>query len=534
MWPKFDFKLKLLRIGVRRTIYRNGRQLIMTAKKILFNATSSEKRVALLENEKVVELVVERPDTYRIVGNIYRGKVTSILPGLQAAFVEIGLDRSSFLHASDIEPSVLLNEGDALMEHYSWNDPARRRKIVRIPIEKMLQKGQQVLVQVIKEPIGTKGAKLTTQISIAGRFLVLVPDADFIGVSKQTSDFKKRRRLKQLIAQLKPPGVGFIVRTIGLKVSETEFVAEIHMLLDAWRKASEEALKGSGPKLVYRELGITTRVIRDFFSEDVSEVYVDQEDDYREIQSYLNALSPDLCKRVVLYKEKTPLFDRFNIEKDLERLLKRKVWLRSGGYILIDRTEALVAIDVNTGRNVGKTKLEDTIFQTNMEAVGEICRQLRLRDIGGLIVVDFIDMRFTQHQKQLEDVMHKTLEADPAPTSYTGLSRFGLMEITRKRVRPELQEFYTDECHACNGLGWVFSPEAVTAKIDRELRRSTGGPHDVRIAVHSAVAAYLLQDNAKVKQMLENEHHCKLFFEVDEELDQDEYNFIGAAGQGKR
>lgn len=506
----------------------------MSSKKILFNATSSEKRVALIENEKVVELVVERPDTYRLVGNIYRGKVTSILPGLQAAFIEIGLDRSSFLHASDIEPSVLLNEGDALMERYSWNDPARRRKIVRIPIEKLLQKGQQVLVQVIKEPIGTKGAKLTTQISIAGRFLVLVPDADFIGVSKQTSDFKKRRRLKQLIAQIKPPGVGFIVRTIGLKVSESEFVSEIHMLVDAWRKASEEALKGSGTKLVYRELGITTRVIRDFFSEDVGEVYVDQEDDYREIQSYLNALSPDLCKRVVLYKDKIPLFDRFNIEKDLERLLKRKVWLRSGGYILIDRTEALVAIDVNTGRNVGKNKLEDTIFETNMEAVGEICRQLRLRDIGGLIVIDFIDMRFTQHQKQLEDAMLKALDADPTTTSATGLSKFGLMEITRKRVRPELQEFYTDVCHACNGLGWVFSPETVTARIDRELRRTPNRQPEIRISVHPAVSAYLMQDNAKVKQMFENEHNCKLLFEIDEELDQDEYNFIEpAAKQGR-
>jgi ribonuclease G len=498
----------------------------MIPKKILFNATATEKRAALLEHDKIVELVVERPDHYRLVGNIYRGKVTSVLPGLQAAFVDVGLDRSAFLHASDIEPSVLLNEDDALLERYRWSEAANRRKVIHIPIEKILQKGQEVLVQVIKEPIGTKGAKLTTQISIAGRFLVLVPDADFIGVSKRTQDLKKRRRLKELIAQLKPPGLGFIVRTIGLKVSETEFVNEIHMLLAAWRSARDEALKGVGPKLIYREMGITTRVIRDLFSEDVTEVAVDQEEDFKEIVSYLNALSPDLCRRVIHYKGKEPLFDKYNIENDLERLLKRKVWLRSGGYVLIDRTEALVAIDVNTGRNVGKTKLEDTIFQTNMEAVGEICRQLRLRDIGGLIVIDFIDMRSLQHRKHVENAMQKALDADPTTTSCTNLSKFGLLEITRKRVRPELQEFYTDVCHACSGLGWVFSPETVTSRIDRELRRTPHRTHESRLAVHPAVAVYLQQDNGTIQRMLEQEHKCKLAIVADEELDQDEYKFL--------
>ena len=471
-------------------------------------------------------MVVERPDTYRILGNIYRGKVTSILPGLQAAFVEIGLERTAFLHASDIEPSVLLNEDDELLERYARSDSPKRRAIVRIPIEKLLEKGQGVLVQVIKEPIGTKGAKLTTQISIAGRFLVLVPDADFIGVSKRTKDLKKRTRLKRLIAQIKPPGVGFIVRTMGLKVAEPEFIREIHLLLDAWRTASNEALKGSGPKLIHREMGITTRVIRDLFSEEVDEVYVDDEEDYKEIQSYLAALSPALLERVVLYKGNEPLFDKFDIEKDLERLLRRKVWLRNGGYILIDRTEALVAIDVNTGRNVGKHALEQTIFETNMEAVGEICRQLRLRDIGGLIVIDFIDMRTQQHRKALEHAMYKALAADPTTTSATTLSKFGLLEITRKRVRPELQEFYTDVCHACNGLGWVFSPETVTTRMDRDLRRMASRKGEARIAVHPAVAAYVLQDSARIKHLLEMEHNRTLIIVPDEELDQDEYKFL--------
>jgi ribonuclease G len=493
-------------------------------KKILFNGTSTEKRAALLENDKVVELVVERPDHYRLVGNIYRGRVASILPGIQSAFIDIGLEKCAFLHATDVDPSLLLEKTDKLMERFI-GDTSSRKRVARIPIEKILNVGDQILVQVAKEPISTKGAKVTTQISLAGRFLVLVPDADFIGVSKKTHDVKNRAKLKNLIAQLKPPGVGFIVRTIGLMVSETEFVNEIHMLVDAWKKTQNEALEGTGPKLIHRELGITTRVIRDIFSDDVTEVYVDQEDDRQEILSYLRALSPDLCKKVILYKEKIPLFDKFNIEKDLERLLKRKVWLRSGGYVLMDRTEALVAIDVNTGRNVGKSNLEDTIFTTNMEAAAEICRQLRLRDIGGLIVVDFIDMRTIENRKKLENIMRRALAADPTVTSNTGLSKFGLMEITRKRVRPELQEFFTNVCHACGGLGWVFSAETVTARIDRDLRRLTDHKDELPLSVHPAVAAYLMKDGAMVKKMLEKEHACHLTLIEDEQLDQDEYMF---------
>ena len=493
-------------------------------KKILFNATRTLKRAALLESDKVVELVVERPDQYRLVGNIYRGKVKSILPGIQAAFIDIGLEKCAFLHATDVDPSLLLDASDTAFDRFTERQSSSNRKrIARIPIEKVLSAGQEILVQVAKEPISTKGAKVTTQISLAGRFLVLVPDTDFIGVSKKTNDQHKREKLKNIIAQIKPPGVGFIVRTIGLKVSETEFVKEIHLLLDSWRLAQNEALSGSGPKLVLRELGITTRVIRDLFSEQVTEVYADEECDFKEILSYLSSLSPDLCKRVVHYKDKVPLFDRFNIEKDLDRLLKRKVWLRSGGYILIDRTEALVAIDVNTGRNIGKTNLEDTIFNTNLDAASEICRQLRLRDIGGLIVVDFIDMRSFDNRRKIENVMRKALEADPTVTSSTGLSKFCLIEITRKRVRPELQEFFTDVCHACQGLGWVFSAETVSARIDRDLRRTAVSSNEFTLAVHPAVAAFLYEGNAEMKKTLERDHKCVFTIVEDEELDQDEY-----------
>jgi ribonuclease G len=496
-------------------------------KKILFNATPTEKRAAVLENDKVAELVVERPDSIRFVGNIYRGKIVSILPGIQSAFVNIGMEKAAFLHASDVDPALLLAKDDALIDRSAGAPSFKRRKIIRIPIEKIIEEGQEILVQVMKEPIGAKGAKVTTQISLAGRFLVLVPDTDFIGVSKKTSDERKRRRLKEILSQLKPKGVGFIVRTIGLMVSEAEFVKEIHVLIDKWRTAQEEALKGSGPKLVHKELGITTRVIRDLFSKDVSEVYVDQKDDFDEIQSYLRSVSPDLLSRVIFYDEKTPLFDTFKIEKDLELSLKRKVWLKSGGYILFDHTEALLAIDVNTGRNVGKSNLEETIFKTNLEAVREIGRQFRLRDIGGLIVVDFIDMEKRDHNKKVEEEMKKVLASDPTTSSFTGLSKFGLMEITRKRVRPELQELYTDVCGVCNGLGWVFSPATVTARIDRWLNRadSKNSPRNLTLAVNPAVAEYLRKENSQMVKRLEQEHHFTLEVKEDEDLDQDEYEF---------
>ncbi|MDR3011658.1 MAG: Rne/Rng family ribonuclease [Chitinispirillales bacterium] len=505
-------------------------------KKILFNATPTEKRAALLENGKVAELVVERPDYFRLVGNIYRGKVASILPGIQAAFIDIGLGKHAFLHASDVDPSLLMEEGEIIERFSSGRGNSKRGKVPKIPIERVLQKGQEILVQVLKESISTKGPKVSTQISLAGRFLVLVPDTDFIGVSKKSSDNACRRKLKKIVAQIKPPGIGFIVRTIGLEVSETEFINEIHMLLDAWRKAQEEALAGTGTKLVHRELGITTRVIRDLFSTDVTEVYADQEDDYKDIRNYVKALSPEMAKRVFHYKDKVPLFDKFNIEKDLDRMLKRKVWLKSGGYILIDRTEALVAIDVNTGRNVGKNKssLEETIFKTNMDAAGEICRQLRLRDIGGLIVIDFIDMKSVENRKKIESAMRKMLSADPTATDCTSLSKFCLMEITRKRVRPELQEFFTDVCITCGGLGWIFSPETVTARIDRDLRRAQNKPATVTVTVHPAVAEYMRDSDGVMKQMLEKEHRCRLDIVENEEYDQDEFDFQEISGGNVR
>ncbi len=494
---------------------------------ILFNATATEKRVALLEGSKVAELVVERPDQYRILGDIYRGRVSSILPGIQSAFIDIGRDKAAFLHASDVDPSLLLEKDDDRIERYTdRGNRSKRRQVVRVPIQEVLTEGQDILVQISKESIGNKSPKVTTQISLAGRFLVLVPDSNFIGVSKKTHDIQARRKLKKLVSRYKPKGVGFIVRTIGLKVSEEELVNEMKTLVEHWQKAQKEALKGHGPKLVYKEYGITTRVIRDFFSEDVTEVYVDQKDDHKEIVEYLRALSPDMVKRVIFYKGNTPLFDKFQIEKDLERSLKRKVWLKNGGYLYFDHAEALLAIDVNTGRNIGKKDLEETIFQTNLAATHEICRQLRLRDIGGLIVVDFIDMRNPGNRRRIEQQMRKLLEKDSTIAACTGLSKFGLMEITRKRVRPELQQIFTDICHACNGLGRVFSPATVTTRIERWLRRAKSAKlsGELTVVIPPSVATYIEKEDRRLVTELEKSHGFSLEIVVDETQDQDEFD----------
>jgi len=514
----------------------------MTTRQILFNAMPTEKRAALLENGRAIEVIVERPDQFRIVGNIYRGRVVSILPGIQSAFVDVGLERSAFLHVSDVDPSLLLAEGDSIAEQF-MDKGQRKRGPSRVPIEKVLNEGQEILVQVLKEPIGSKGAKLTTQISLAGRFLVLVPDADFVGVSKKSTDMHMRTRLKKLITQLRPPGIGVIVRTIGLEVSEDVFERELRSLLDTWRQVQREALTGRCPKLVHREMGITTSVIRDLFSEDVTEVFVDGREDYEEIQRYLETAAPRLRDRVRLYTDPEPLFDRYNVERDLERSLRRKVWLKCGGYICFDHAEALLAIDVNSGRNVGKKNPEDTALVTNLEAVEEIGRQLRLRDIGGLIVVDFIDMRSLEYRRKLDDAMRRVLDRDPSNTSMVPVSKFGLIEITRKRVRPELRELYTEMCEACSGLGYVLSPASISARIDRWLARAAAQnarPDELTLVVHPQVAAFLLKNGHEMMRRLEEQHRLRLHLKENNELDQEEFEFyamgstkpIGLKGQG--
>jgi len=504
----------------------------MTKKQIILSSTATQKRAAVLEDARVVELVIEQPDNTRTLGNIYRGRIDKIVPGIQSAFVDIGTGQSAFLHISDIDPSLLPmpDEESEVFEEYERqldrSNKNKRGRIARVPIETVLEEGQQILVQITKEPIGNKSPKVTTQISLAGRFVVLVPDSNLIGVSKKSDDEEARRKIKRMVRDMLPQGLGCIVRTIGLEVPGEHILTELKDLVLQWHKVQREALTGNGPKLLFKERGITTQVIRDLFSDEVEEVITDDADDYDEIIAYLEKFSPGMVERVAFYESEIPLFDAFDIERELDRTLKRKVWMKNGGYLFFDHAEALLAIDINTGRNTGDKNLEDTVFQTNVEACYEIARQLRLRDIGGIIVIDFIDMRNPKNQRKIENLMHELLEKDPTTTSHTALSKFGLMEVTRKRVRPELQEQLTNVCPSCNGLGRVFSPATVSTRIERWLHRAEADsdlPKHLNISVSQTVADYLLQNEGDMIRQLENAHKFQLRITVENDLEQDEF-----------
>lgn len=503
-------------------------------KQIVFSSTTTQKRAALLEDSRVVELVVEQPDNNRILGNIYRGRIDKIVPGIQSAFIDIGIGMSAFLHISDVDPALLPapESDDKTSERYeeflNKSNKDKRRRIARVPIETVLTEGQQVIVQITKEPIADKSPKVTTQISLAGRFAVLVPDSDLIGVSKKSDDEDNRKKIKKMVREMLPKGLGCIVRTIGLKVSKDHIRNELRELVSSWEQVQSEALSGVGPKLIHSERGITTQVIRDLFSEQVADVICDTEEDYDEIVAYLEKIAPAMVDRVSFYQSEIPLFDAFDVERDLDKSIKRKVWMKSGGYLYFDHAEALLAIDVNTGRNTGKDNLEETVFRTNLEACYEISRQLRLRDIGGIIVVDFIDMRSAKNRKKIEETMRDLLAKDTTTTAYTQLSKFGLMEVTRKRVRPELQELLTDACPSCYGLGRVFSPATVASRIDRWLHRAEveDSPKHLTLSVSRSVSDYLLKDDATIIKELELAHSCRLRVTVNGNLDQDEFEIF--------
>src|SRR4029079_2405333 len=384
-------------------------------KRIVINADPHETRIAILEDNELVELLVERGDKRRHVGDIYKGRVNAVLPGMQAAFVEIGLPKTAFLHASDLSENADLDEfeGDDEDNHRGGGRRSRRP----VPkIEDHLKKGQEIVVQVTKESIGTKGPRVTQQVSLPGRFTVFMPGVDHSGVSRRIEDRSERSRLKQLVAEHRPKGAGLIVRTAGDGKGEKEFANDVKYLIRLWEKIEKKTHTSRAPSLIHRELELTTGLIRDLFTEDVDELIIDSKDDHRDILNYLRSISPDRRDRVKLYKGKQPIFDAFDIETQIEKAFERKVWLKKGGYLVIDQSEALGAVDVNTGRFTGKKNQEDTIFKTNLEAAKEAARQLRLRDMGGIIVIDFIDMEIEANKKAVLDELRSNLKRDRSRT----------------------------------------------------------------------------------------------------------------------
>ena len=506
-------------------------------REILINGSQRETRVAILEDDRLVELLVDRPDHRRSVGDIYLGRVEAVLPGIQAAFVDIGQEKSAFLHASDLLEPAVAEEGGAeegaadrrtngraagrerrrrgrgrgaateAGNGNGGNGEVRQREISSrraLPnIQDILKKGQTLPVQVTKEPIGTKGCRVTAQISLPGRFLVYMPYASKVGVSRKIESREQRAKLREMVSKLLPKDAGgVIVRTVAEGVTEEHFRREIDSLLALWRKINrKKTFVRRAPALLQRETSLTRGIIRDLFSAKVDALHVDSKELYNEIEQYLNQIDPELMGRVQYYTDATPLFD---IESEIRDLFKARVELPTGGSLVIQPTEALISIDVNTGRYTGKKDPEKTILRTNLEAAREIARQIRLRDIGGIIVCDFIDMETRSNRDKVLQELRTHLGRDRARTKALAVSELGLVEMTRQRVRPSLWHSMTTDCPTCGGSGRVFTPEVVARRLERALKRA-GHEHRERqltVRLHPEVALYLLEEEPKLLQTL--------------------------------
>ncbi|MEW5923639.1 MAG: Rne/Rng family ribonuclease [Candidatus Zixiibacteriota bacterium] len=441
-------------------------------KEILVNCSEYETRIAILEDDKLVEMYLERPQSERLVGNIYKGKIKTVLPGMQAAFIDIGFEKAAFLHASDI--GAISPQETRFDPEFVDEEPPEKivRKSRRAGIETVLREGQDVLVQVIKEPISTKGPRVTTEVSIPGRYLVLVPDDDHVRVSKRISSWNEKRRLKKIVNPLRPEGFGVIVRTEGEGKEEADFRSDIKRLVKLWGRLKKAKETMPAPTVILKEEEMITSIIRDIFTDDVTRLLVDDRREYRTIMSYMRHVMPHLKDRVDLYKGDTQLFDLYKLEPEIEKMLERKVWIKKGSYLVIDQTEALVTIDINTGRFVGKGDQETTILRTNLEAVKEIARQIRLRDIGGLIVCDFIDMTNRTNRQRLSDEFRNAFKNDRAKRSILPVNEFGLVEMTRERIRPSLTHQFSEPCPHCHGFGRITSRDTVAVKIERWFNRA--------------------------------------------------------------
>ena len=527
-------------------------------REILINGSQRETRVAILEDDRLVELLVDRPDHRRTVGDIYLGRVEAVLTGIQAAFVDIGQEKSAFLHASDLlepdedeEPEeeeaedpveaeqsatteVLVEEqaAEGSQERKGgWRSRDRRRRRGNngagaateraagegrqreisprraLPnIQDILKKGQNLPVQVTKEPIGSKGCRVTAQISLPGRFLVYMPYASKVGVSRKIDSREQRAKLREMVSKLLPKDAGgVIVRTVAEGVTEEHFRREIESLMALWKKINrKKSFVRRAPALLQRETSLTRGIIRDLFSSKVDALYVDMKELYNEIEQYLQQIDPELMSRVHLYTDSTPLFDKFDIESEIRDLFKARVELPTGGSLVIQPTEALISIDVNTGRYTGKKDPEKTILRTNLEAAREIARQIRLRDIGGIIVCDFIDMETRSNRDKVLQELRTHLGRDRARTKALAVSELGLVEMTRQRVRPSLWHSMTTDCPTCAGTGRVFTPEVVARRLERALKRAGHERRERQLSVrlHPEVALYLLEEEPRLLQTL--------------------------------
>lgn len=503
---------------------------------ILINSRRYEVRIALVENGTLSEFHLQRPTEKGLIGNIYRGKVVRVLPGMQAAFVNIGLERTGFLYVDDVylsqqelDTRMLRNEHDPNEKNYSSILPENDlRRTQGMNIEDLLQEGQDIIVQVSKDPIGTKGARLTCHITLPGRNLVFIPLTEHIGISRKIEEEDVRQRLKEKIEQLRPEGTGFIVRTVAEFASDEELEADMEFLLLLWDEIQDIASVSSVPSLVYEDLDITFRSVRDLFTHDVDNLIIDDSETYNKLRDFVKSFAPQLKDKISLYEDDTPLFEAHGIDTEISRATEKKVWLRSGGYIIIESTEALSVIDVNTGRFVGKNNLNETIFKTNMEAAKEIAYQLRLRNIGGIIIIDFIDMDNEEHREELFAYFKEAVKKDKSRINILKLSEFGLVQMTRKRSSENLTQMMCEPCHYCAGEGILKSRRTICYDIFRKISRNanrTGG-FSITLRVHPRIADMLNKEERYTLEQLEKDTHKKLVVVPVKDLHIEKYDII--------
>ncbi len=452
---------------------------------LLINVTPSETRVASVENGMLQELHVERQSASGIVGNIYLGKVSRVLPGMQAAFVDIGMEKAAFLHASDI--ITYDDEKDQITQN---SNTAR-------DIKELVREGQKIIVQVVKDPLGTKGARLTTDITLPSRYLVFMPDSKHVGISQRIENDKERYRLKSIVEATYEEGEGgFIVRTAAEGAGDKELAQDAVFLKKLWQKIIKKKKKTRNQAVLYEDLNLAFRIMRDFIADELEKVRIDSKLMYGELTAFTEEFMPEMTKKLEYYPGERPIFDLFDVEAEIKRALDKKVELKSGGYLVIDQTEAMTTIDVNTGAFVGHRSLEDTIFNTNSEATQAIARQLRLRNLGGIIIIDFIDMDSSDHQRRVLHSLEVALSKDRAKTKINGFSTLGLVEMTRKRTRESLEHVLCGTCPACNGRGYIKTVETICAELLREIVRVNRAYDADKFVVYAspAVAESLVND----------------------------------------
>ena len=467
------------------------------SEEILINVTPQETRVAVMHSGVAQELHIERAATRGLVGNIYMGKVARVLPGMQSAFVEIGLERAAFLHVADIWEERQNGHGDG-----------ESGKSAQKPIEKILAEGQPLLVQVVKDPIGTKGARLSTQVSIAGRMLVHLPQDPHIGISQRIEDEGGRALLRDKVQQMLPPEEkgGFIIRTMAETATDAELLNDIQYLRKLWQDLRAKSTSSPAPSLLYQDLSLAQRVLRDLVDENTRRILIDSRENFIKLQAFARDYTPNVQARLHHYTGERPLFDLYNVEEEIERDLARRVELKSGGYLIIDQTEAMTTIDVNTGGFVGVRNFDDTIFKTNLEAAQVIARQLRLRNLGGIIIVDFIDMDSEEHRAAVLTEFNKALARDRTRMTVSGFTQLGLVEMTRKRTRESLAHVLCEPCPTCGGRGQVKTARTVCYEILREILRESRqfSAREFRILASQVVIDLFLEDESQSLAMLED------------------------------